>query len=290
MNNIKKILASVLLSSLLLSGTGYASTGSCTPKPYPISNSFSRTLQKVTGLNFVVKNIAQSVMKREILKTVSGDVNVKLDLYSVGDANAGKFKGLKISGKNLTVQDIHVSSLEAKTLCDFIHINYKKNPVVPLSDIFVGFKSYITENDINETLNAPIYQAMFSGLKFNNILDLSILNPKVNIENNQINLSGNITFSGMPGIFSIPLNLGIQLMPDNGKIRLSSLEILSKSFIDLNFMNGYVKTFKPVIFDFKSISKNGEIYNIKSLNIKDNGINIEGTYFLPTKKSAKAKV
>lgn len=290
MSSIKKILTALILSTCLLSASNNAIAGVCNIKPYPISNVVSRTVQKGTGLGFLVKHFAQSQIKREISKTVKGDINLNLDLYSVGDLIAGKFKGANFSGKNITVENVKVSSIEAKTLCEFVHLNLKKNPVEPLSNIFVGYKTVITEKDINETLNAPVYKEMLSSLKLSNFINLAVLNPKVKIKNDKIYLSGKINFSGMPGFLSIPVNFGIKVISDKNKIRLVSLDILSNQFIDINFIDKYVSAVKPVIFDFKSISNSGENYNISDIDLKNNAINIDGTYFLSSKKGNKSKI
>jgi hypothetical protein len=290
MNSIKKILVTLILSTSLISVSNNVIAGSCSPKPYPISNVVSRTVQKATGLNFLVKHGVQSQIKKEILKTAKGDIKVNLDLYSVGDLIAGKFKGINLSGKNLKVENINISSVEANTLCDFVHLNLKKNPVEPLSNIFIGFKSVITEKDLNDTLNSSAYKSLLSELKINNLVSLAISNPKINVEDNKIKLSGKISFSGMPSMFSLPVNLGLKVVPDKSKIRLVALEILSEQFIDINFLNLYVKTMKPVVFDLNSLSDKGEEYNINHIDFKNDAINIDGTFFLPAKKQNKSKI
>lgn len=290
MNSIKKVLVTLVLSTSLITVSNIVTAGSCSPKPYPISNVVSRTVQKATGLNFLVKHGVQSQIKKEILKTAKGDIKVNLDLYSVGDLIAGKFKGINLSGKNLKVENINISSVEAKTLCDFVHLDLKKNPVEPLSNIFIGFKSVITEKNINDTLNSSAYKSSLSQLKINNLVSLAISNPKIDVEENKIKLSGKISFSGMPGMFSIPVNLGLKVVPDKSKIRLVALEILSEQFIDINFLNLYVKTMKPVVFDLNSLLDKGEEYNINHIDFKNDAINIDGTFFLPAKEQNKSKI
>lgn len=282
----KTLILSALTLAFLQVSVVFAS-GKCPSAPYPISNTFSRNVQKTVGLNFLAKTIVQNQIKKELQKSIKGNLDVELNLYSFGDLVAGKFKNIKISGENLQTEGIYISSLESNSLCNFTHIDYKKNPIVPISDIFAKFNAALSEADLNKTVNSPQYASMLKDLKFNHIIDLAILNPKIKINNDKIYLSGNINFSGMPGMFSVPVKLGAKIVPDKSRLRVVELDISSMQLIDLRFMNNFVKKFKPVIFDFNKLFNNGESIYIQELIFKDNIVKINGTYYLPAQKVKK---
>ena len=61
-------------------------------KPYPVSGSASHIVQKITGMNWFSKTVAQSIIKKEAKKATGEKFKVKLTPFSATDLMEGKFQ------------------------------------------------------------------------------------------------------------------------------------------------------------------------------------------------------
>ena len=120
----------VLLLGLLIAGQMASFGAECKytcVEPYNMNNKFSSFISSITGLNFTKTKITEAVMKKSINKSVKGGkLNVDIDSYSAKDLSNGIFKSLKITGKDVSIDDIYITSVELKSLCEFNYIEYDK--------------------------------------------------------------------------------------------------------------------------------------------------------------------
>ena len=273
----------MLFTPLFMLADPQGQTNSCPMEPYPISNCVTRGLQTITGMNFLASYAAESQIKKQLLKIAQGDFDVNLDTYSAMDLVAGKFKGFDIKGKNVVINDTHISSIEAKSLCNFVYLDYNSNPIKPLAPLYVDVKGTITEADINKTLTSQKFQEEIAKIKFDfintqiNLVEFQ--NTKIHIGDNQIFINSDIHFGMMP--FTVPLRLATGLTAYKDKIRLTNFHAVAG---DIGPMGSFIQMLNPTILNLDNFVKNGANINIKSLNIKDNKIDIDGTVWIPAAK------
>ena len=108
---MKKII--LLLGVLLLANTtAMAECDYQCVAPYNMNSKLRTVTGAITGVNFVSEKVTQSVLKKAISKTLTGEeIKVDLDSYSSKDLKNGIFKSLTLKGKNVKVNDIYLSSL-----------------------------------------------------------------------------------------------------------------------------------------------------------------------------------
>jgi len=281
------VMVAVLFSNLLVFSIPQQRPNTCPSKPYPVSNFLTRNIQRFTGMNIFVSKFASGAIEDSILKFLDkGNVNVSLKGYSAMDLVAGKFKTAQIKAKNIVKDGVYISSFEAKSLCDFTQIDRSSNTVVPLSPIYIGFKSIVTDSDINNIVNSDQYRQKLRGVSiklFNQNIDLiDFLNLKANIDNNKLVISTDIHFNGMPDYMKLPVKMGIGLKVIDNKLRVADLQMISKPLGgELNLLSNFITFQKPVIVDFNSLSKNGSDIKMKKFSIENNKISLEGTVWLP---------
>jgi hypothetical protein len=281
------ITVAVLFSNLLAFSVSKQSPDTCPSKPYPVSNFLTRNIQRFVGLNLGVTEIAEGAIESNITKLFDkGEVKVNIKGYSAMDLVAGKFKTAQLTAKNIAKDGVYISSLEARSLCDFTQIDRSNNTVVPVSPIYVGFKGVFTDSDINNTVNSDQYRQKLRGVSiklFNQDIDLiDFLNLKANINNNKLIISTDIHFNGMPEFMKLPVKMGIGLKVIDNKLRISDLQMISKPLGgELNLLSNFITFQKPVIVDFNSLSKNGSNIKMRKFSIENNKVNFEGTVWLP---------
>ena len=259
----------------------------CPLKPYPVSNFFTRTMQGILGLNYSSSKIAEHEIKTQIAKTVSGDIDIKITPYSALDLIGGKFKSAEVKAKNVNLDGISISSFEAKSLCDFVYIDYKKNPVTPIAPALIGFKGTVTQDDFNKTLSSPQYSSNLTKIKARisnteiNLVDF--INPKINIADGSINLTTQMHFAGLPSYLNIPVKIGTGLKVENNKIKLTNLKVLQEQGLNMPIVANLVQAMSPAIVDLNNIGIKGSKITLKDLTIHDDKIDVSGTIWVPGK-------
>ena len=273
-----------LISHMPVYSNPQQEVNSCPSEPYPISNCMTRGLQAVTGMNFIASEFAESQIKNQLLKIAKGDFSVNIDTYSAMDLIAGKFKGFNIKGKNVLINDTHISSLEAYSLCNFVYLDLNSKPIVPLAPLYVGVKGTITEDDINKTLTSEKFQEEVAKIKFNfintevNLVEFQNIN--IHIGDNKLFINSDIHFGMIP--MSIPLRLSTGLKASGDKIRLTNFQVLAG---DIGPMGSFIQMLSPAILNLDDFVKDGTNINIKTISIKNHKIDTEGTVWIPGKNS-----
>ena len=189
----KIVLGLVLLLAVQGAQAQDCSTLKC-PAPYDLTSGFSRGMSTVTGQKFLSEKIGEKLVKKAIKKNiVSGDIKADLDAYSVRDLKAGRFKSLEVSGKNVDIQGIYVSSFNAKTLCNFNYIaNDKRGNYIVKEDIPVSFNAVVTEEDLNKTMNSSDYKRMIDDINSigGNFNIFQITSTNIKLKNNKMYYEG----------------------------------------------------------------------------------------------------
>ena len=92
-------------------------------EPYDLNNKFRTFWGAVSGVNSVVENNVEAAITKEVLKIASADeLKVDLNSRSARDLKNGIFKSFELNAKNALINDIHLKSLDLKTLCGFNYI------------------------------------------------------------------------------------------------------------------------------------------------------------------------
>ncbi len=241
------------------------------PVEYKTASGFVRVTTNMLGYNLITKNIAQSVIKKSLNKSLKGNYKVKIDSFSGVDLKKGKFRGLTIEGTDLCLDDeVYFSKLSLKTTSKFNYIDYKKKPVKVMTDIPMDYVIEISEDDLNKTVSGK-----------NDLDSLSALVPLVKFEkvkfriyNNKLHINTGVRFPFCkPVKGSISSGLSVQ----DGKIVFSDIDTGSmKNEIAeklINIMNNYnlLENINIHLFD-----DNDTKMAVKNVKIIDKKIYIDG--------------
>lgn len=274
----------LLLGTLLIANT--VSYGACEYKcvePYDMNSSFRTFMSSASGLNFTSEKIAQKILKREIKKSATADnLKVKLESYSSKDLKNGIFKSMSIKGTNFNVNDVYLTYLEMNTLCDFNYIKQSKDNVVFMEDFPMSFNFQMSASDINKTMQSGEYQKVVDDLnKIGKAFGgVKVSSTKVAVKSNKFYYT--IGFS-IPFIKNEQkLTITSDLKVKNGKIDFANTKLVSDSFkLDLKKINYILNYLNPLDFSVNILDNKDAKVSVKSVSIKDNIINTEGTVVIP---------
>lgn len=250
------------------------------PAPYDLTSGFSRGMSTVTGQKFLSEKIGEKLVKKAIKKNiVSGDIKADLDAYSVRDLKAGRFKSLEVSGKNVDIQGIYVSSFNAKTLCNFNYIaNDKRGNYIVKEDIPVSFNAVVTEEDLNKTMNSSDYKRMIDDINSigGNFNIFQITSTNIKLKNNKMYY---VLKYSMPFVRKTKeLVISADLNVENGQIVLANTTFLNNSLsLDVDKLSKLINYINPLDFSAKILENKDAKFNIENVKISDGKIVVDGS-------------
>lgn len=250
------------------------------PASYQLSNGFSRGLSNITGTSLLATKTAQSILKSQIKKEAQGDFDVKLKSYSLPDLKAGRFKSLEITGKNVVADDVYLSLLKLKTLCDYNYIVFDpKNKTATFKEDFgLAFATTITENDLNNTMNANGYKNLIDEINSmgKSYKLFNIVSSHAKLRNNQFMYIVQVAFPFVNTKQNIVLTSDVNV--NNGKIYLSHTKVINDYFqVDLSKVTYMINYLNPLSFSLAILENKDATLTVKDAVIKDNRIDIDGT-------------
>lgn len=275
----------IIILGLLLFTTGNAFAANCQyscVEPYDTNNKFNTFISNITGLNFTKTKIAESVLKKSILKTVKGDKKLKVDInsYSAKDLNKGIFKSLTISGENVSIEDIYLSSLELKSLCDFNYVQYdKKGNLIFKEDFPMSFEITMDAEDINNTMKSEKYKKVINDVNKLGFGGIKVSSTNASIRGNKFYYTLNIQ---IPFIKEQKVEISADVNVKDGKIDFDNTRLLSNSFkLDLKKLDFLMNYLNPLDFSVNIFNnKDAKVY-IKNIAIKNNIIVTDGIVVIP---------
>ena len=276
---MKKII--ILLGLCLLSSTASIAANceySCV-EPYDINGKFSTFISNITGLNFTQTKISEAVLKKSISKTLKGDKNLKVDIesYSAKDLKNGIFKSLLISGENVVLEDIYLSSLELKSLCDFNYVQYdKKGNLTFKEDFPMSFNITMDSDDINNTMKSEKYKKVINDVNKLGLGGIKVASTTSSIRGNKFYYALNIEIPFIKKEQKVEISADIKVK--NGKIDFDNTRLASNSFnLDLKRFDFLMDYLNPLDFSVNIFNnKDAKVY-IKNIAIKNNTIVTDGT-------------
>lgn len=268
----------ILLMLILLGSVSYADCEVACPAPYDLTSGVSRFFSSVTGQNFLAERVGSGLIKKAVKKTlISGSIKTNLQSYSVRDLKAGRFKSIKIKGKDINIQGIFISSFELKTLCDFnyIFLDSKKGDYIIKENIPMNFDVVITEDDLNKTMSSSDYKLMINA--FNNLAGafFEISSTGVRLKNDKMYyvIKYNIPFVRKSKEVVLCANLRVE----DGKILLANTSFVgNNSSLDINKLSKLLNYINPLDFSAEILENKDAKASVKNVRIEDKKIYIQG--------------
>ncbi len=253
----------------------------CSAQSYSTSSSVSKFFQTATGLNFLSRNLAEAIIKSEIKKSTKEKFDVHMETYSTKDLLDGKFKALRISGKNLNFDGFHVTKMTANTLCENNYVEVKGDTVTFKENFLMNYNMEISNEDLRKTILSTTYLDALNKINMSalGITFLKLSSADVCINNNRLLFTINVTtpFSSKPRQIKVSADVKVA----DGKIVLTQMQMANRfKFLDLNKITYLINALNPLTFDFEELDKNAKI-KIDSIDIANNTIYINGFIFIP---------
>lgn len=274
---MKKIL--VLLGAIVISSTSAFATDcssfKCPANPY----SDDLSISNVTGTNFLAERIANTIIKKQILRDSQGKYKVNLESYNIAALKKGIFKSLEITGEDTVTDGIYASMIKLRTVCDYnyIEINNKEKTTTFKEDFGMAYAVQFTESDLNKTMANSQYTDLIR--KVNSIGNttkmFNISSTSAKIINNKLVYVMRVAVP----LLNLKKDVAIQtdLKVRNGEIIIDEAELMTEAMkVDVNKLLKLVNYLDPLDFSMELMKNKDANMQVKEVNIKDNKINVSG--------------
>lgn len=262
----------------------------CAPKPYALSSKTGQIFSKGIGATFLSERVAQSIVRKELKKATKANFNVKIKSYSFKDLAQGKFKSLKISGKDLNFDGVYLTSLDVQSLCDFNYVQYNKNPIRFNENMALGFTTVISDQDLMKTMKSTGYLDSLNCVNVEGcgITFFKLSGADVKIKNNKLYFTVRVTSQLL---LARPLDISVatSLKIEDGRIVLTKIDLgnLPKG-IDLSRLTYQLNAMNPLAFTLEVLENKNTKMCIKNVRIDGDRITVTGNIFIP-KNSLQAQ-
>jgi hypothetical protein len=229
--------------------------GPALPPSFKVGNRFSRGVQTVTGVRFIVRRIAEREIAKALTPQFQKRPTVHLQLYSAGDLLAGKLKGIHISGEHLML-GVPFTRLDLRSETP-IWLNLKGKPRLR-QPVQTTFEGHLTEADVNRMLAQRPTKLTVKLPAFGE-QTLLALTPNVTLNDNTLHLNTTLIVPGAPPDTGVPLSVQGQLRPNAQRDRLAwhGLSISSSVLQDPAMVSQFVEQQFGRVLSFSSQRVNG---------------------------------
>lgn len=253
-------------------------------QPYDLSSKSAQITSNITGMTFLTEKIAQSFIKSALKKETKEKFKVEMKSFSANDLMHGRFKSLKISGKNLEIEGVYLTSLNVQTLCDFnyVELNLNKKSIKFKENMIMGFSTEISDKDLRKTVQSTGYLEMLNKINLSSmgITFFKVSGADVQIKNNKLYFTINVTSP----LSAIPISVIVRsdIKVEEGKIVLTRFDLVNPfTVIDLSKAAYILNALNPLTFSTNILNNKNSKMRVQSVDIIGDKILIKGTVFIP---------
>lgn len=237
---------------------------------------------KATGSNFLAEQIAQNLIESELKKATGQNFRAKITATTAGDLIGGKFKSLEITGKDIVLNGVYLSSVTIKTLCDYNSIDIGAKPTKFRENTVLDISTEISTEDLRNTIEYGGYGAKISRANLSDI-GMATFTPyssTIEIKDSKLYFSGNAVPTGP--FLPLDIYVGADVRVNQGKIETSRIEIINLyTEFDLTSVANFVQNLNNLNYTIDLLGNTQSKLQIQNINILGNKIFLNGTIFIP---------
>lgn len=255
----------------------------CPEKGYNKSSSGQQKFSNKIGVTALAEKIAEKRIREELREATNQKFDVDVKSYSFWGFLKGRFKSISISGENLDINGVYLTSLELKTLCDYNSVRMRKKTIQFKENMVVRFIAVIDDDDLSKTIHTSGYLDKLNcvDVKGCGITFFKLEGAGVEIKNNKLYFKVKITsqlFLPKP----LEVVLETDLKAENGRIVFTRVNLgdLAKG-VDLSKVASQLEAMNPLAFSLNLLENKNTKMCINSVDIVSDKIIIEGNVFIP---------
>lgn len=254
----------------------------CPDKPYDISSKAGQVTSNITGMTFISEKLADFIIRKELKKATKEKFKVEMKSYSANDLAHGRFKSLKISGKDLDIEGVYLTSFEAKTACDFNYVDLSKKNIKFKENMVMNFAMEISDSDLRKTIQSTDYVKMLNKVNLSafGVTFFKLTGADVKVKNDKLYFTIKVTspLSATP----MPVIVSANVKAEDGRIVLTKIDLVNLyTVLDLSKATSLLNILDPLTFSTEILNNKMSKMTIQNVDIKGDRIFIKGDIFIP---------
>lgn len=258
------------------------------PPPFKVAGTVSRTIQTVTGINFLASVVAGQAAKTVLKKKLGGDVKVKVKLYSFTDLLSGKVKAVDCSLAGSNIKGVNVGHVSASTnqpiwldLHDKRHIQLK-------TPVLVSIKAALTPEEISAALKSDKVANSLRGLNLDlpglGEQQLQVVNPKVEFIEDNVCIQALLKAEGADDSTGVPLKITGKLkLKGDDRVEIADLKVEGSDIIEPEKFANFAEELLNPLIDLKRMDRKDHAFRLSSLDVGERGLTSEGRLIIAPK-------
>ncbi|MBP9809231.1 LmeA family phospholipid-binding protein [bacterium] len=264
-----------------------------TPPPtFTIGSKFSRTVQTVTGINFLTEVVANQASKIILQRKLGGKVRVRIKTYSLTDLIAGKVKAVSVDVDQPKLKGVGLGDLSVASQ-NPIWFNYrKKNGAIGLkAPTMLFMRAELSQEQIAEALKTPRLVASMSGLKLDlpglGEQQLEVMKPAVHIVGDMLKLEATLVTKGASIDTGVPIKISARpKLVGDSKIMLEDLQVEGPDIVEPEKFAQFAQDLLNPLIDFARMDRRDHAFRLADLQVGDGGVSGDGKLLLVPKDVA----
>lgn len=260
------------------------------PPPFPIGSKVSRTVQKVTGINWVSEQVAGKVAGAVIRHKVGGKARVKVKTYSLTDLLSGKIKSVDVKLANPRVEGVELGNIEVASKNPVWFSPFKgKNKKRGLNNpVNLSVKGDLSQDEVAKALASAEITKAIRGFKLDlpglGDQELEVLKPQVDIEDKLVTITGTLVTRGAGEDTGVPIK--IQATPKlvaQNEVYLDNLKVESPFIVEPEKFSQFMSDLLNPIVRFSRYDRHTHAFRLFALDVSADKVKGEGNLLLVPK-------
>jgi hypothetical protein len=249
----------------------------------------SRTLQTVTGLNFVAGIIAGHVAKHLLRQKLgTRKIDVKVKPYSFTDLCAGKVKAVNIKLERCLVKAIPIGSLRIASANPLWYDpGWHGHKRGLRTAIMFNLNARLDRQQISAALNNPKIASSIRGLKLDlpglGATQIQILKPNVELSDGMIKINATLVTDGASEDTGVPVTISGRPSIEGAKIFLREMTVASPDIPNPEEFAAFMDELFNPIFDMGRYDRVTHALRLTKVDVQSEIVDGRGTLVLAPK-------
>jgi hypothetical protein len=253
--------------------------------PFPISNGFSRGLQKVTGITAVTQIVVGQVAQRALKRRFGGQVKVKIRTWSLSDLIQGRVKSIEIKLRSGQYKRVPFGKIEISSGTPIwlrYRARHEKNERAGLrTPVLLAVKADLTQENVSHALSQDDVISSLRALKLDlpglGEQQLQILKPQVTLGDNQVNVNGTLVTAGAAPESGVQLIVtGKPTLEGDDRIVLTDIVVNSPDIVEPGKFAEFVEELLNPLVNLHRFDRPNFALRLDSLSVADQRLHAEG--------------
>ncbi|MBA3994410.1 MAG: hypothetical protein C0469_12850 [Cyanobacteria bacterium DS2.3.42] len=265
-----------------------STAAAASPPPFKVAGTVSRTLQTVTGINFLASFVAGQAAKTVLKKKLGGDVKVKVKLYSFTDLLSGKVKAVDCSLAGSNIKGVNVGHVNASTSQPIWLDLHDKRHIQLKTPVLVSVKASLTPEEISAALKSEKVGNSLRGLNLDlpglGAQQLQVVNPKVEFIEDNVCIQALLKAEGADDSTGVPLKITGKLkLKGDDRVEIADLKVEGSDIIEPEKFANFAEELLNPLIDLKRMDRKDHAFRLSSLNVGQGGLTSEGRLIIAPK-------